>query len=343
MSAAAAVWLLTRDAGSAVAITFTSASEYLIADATRTSDGHISVSVASGHQSITALFSVEQLAELASPYRSSLDFKSFVWPDRFSACLVHDAVSDSGTAADTAAAVLSGASSQYTLVPDPGHMESMAEFAAGAGHEINNPLGSIIGQTQLLLNQESLTGRRQSLATIGSQAWRIRDMIGDCMLFARPPAPDRKPSEMVELVRQAAVDTVSSFDSPAGQVRFNLPAPPVTNEIDSSQIRTLVSHLVRNAMEACLDSGISEDIIVSMKTEPGAVILKVEDRGPGITDEKLRRHLFDPFFSGREAGRGIGFGLPVCWQIARNHGGLILQESTQDSGAGFVVVLPHVG
>ena len=68
-------------------------------------------------------------------------------------------------------------------------LAALAEFAAGAGHEINNPLATIVGRVQALLKHETDPGRRQSLATIAAQAFRIRDMIGDLMVFARPPAP----------------------------------------------------------------------------------------------------------------------------------------------------------
>ena len=67
--------------------------------------------------------------------------------------------------------------------------EALAEFAAGAGHEINNPLATIAGRVQILLRDETDANRRQDLATIGAQALRVRDMIGDLMLFGRPPAP----------------------------------------------------------------------------------------------------------------------------------------------------------
>jgi hypothetical protein len=66
----------------------------------------------------------------------------------------------------------------------------------------------------------------------------------------------------------------------------------------------------------------------------------VADNGPGIGPD-VRRHLFDPFYSGREAGRGLGFGLPKCWRIARSHGGRIDVESTPGRGATFVVTLPR--
>src|SRR5579872_5831871 len=68
-------------------------------------------------------------------------------------------------------------------------LRALAEFAAGAGHEINNPVATIVGYAQQLLADETNPDRRHALATIGAQAYRIRDMIGDVMLFARPPAP----------------------------------------------------------------------------------------------------------------------------------------------------------
>ena len=69
-------------------------------------------------------------------------------------------------------------------------LEALAEFAAGAGHEINNPAATIVGRVELLLKGETNPERRQALLTIGAQALRIRDMIGDLMLFARPPRPE---------------------------------------------------------------------------------------------------------------------------------------------------------
>ena len=76
------------------------------------------------------------------------------------------------------------------VLPDAAKLEALAEFAAGAGHEINNPLATIIGRAQLLLKDERDPQRRQMLLAIGAQAYRIRDMIGDAMLFGRPPSPE---------------------------------------------------------------------------------------------------------------------------------------------------------
>jgi signal transduction histidine kinase len=313
-----------------------------MASASRDSSGQLKISPDSGQHSIGALFASDQLMELVTGSSLPQNADTYVWPGRLAACLVEGKEHQKTPAADVVSRILSNAQSQQTRIPNTDHMESMAEFAAGAGHEINNPLGSIVGQTQLLLKQEEQTNRRQALATIGSQAWRIRDMIGDCMLFARPPVAELQDCELSELVRQAAVKTVHSLEQLPDCLRFDLPSIPLSGHIDPSQIRTLVNHLVRNAIEGSRNAANGVDISIALRKEANAIILTIEDQGVGVIDEHQQRHLFDPFYSGRQAGRGIGFGLPVCWQIARNHGGLILHEDLDDGGARFVVVLPRL-
>src|SRR3974390_1641179 len=90
------------------------------------------------------------------------------------------------------------------MQPDDAKLRALAEFAAGAGHEINNPVATIVGYVQQLLADERDPDRRHALATIGAQAYRIRDMIGDCMLFARPPQPQPEPLELAAVVREVA-------------------------------------------------------------------------------------------------------------------------------------------
>src|SRR6267142_1449058 len=86
-------------------------------------------------------------------------------------------------------------------------LRALAEFAAGAGHEINNPVATIVGYAQQLLAGETDPDRRHALATIGAQAYRIRDMIGDIMLFARPPAPNPRHIELSEVLREVVGKT----------------------------------------------------------------------------------------------------------------------------------------
>src|SRR6516165_935239 len=101
-------------------------------------------------------------------------------------------------------------------------LRALAEFAAGAGHEINNPIATIVGYVQQLLAGESDPDRRQALLTIGAQAYRVRDMIGDCMLFARPPRPQPVSLDLSLVVRE--VVTRFTGDAQWPSVRWQVAA-----------------------------------------------------------------------------------------------------------------------
>ena len=181
-----------------------------------------------------------------------------------------------------------------------------------------------------MLRGETDPERRRSLETIGGQAYRIRDMIGDAMTFARPPEPRIESILPARLVQ----DVVSSFEETAKTqgTQLNLILDETLQiPADPEQFRVVVSCLIRNSLEALKKAGTIEIQLQSVGSS--RVILRVSDDGPGL-DEIEREHLFDPFFSGRQAGRGLGFGLSRCWQILRQHGGWI---DTEEAATGFVI------
>jgi signal transduction histidine kinase len=216
-------------------------------------------------------------------------------------------------------------------------LEAMAEFAAGAGHEINNPLATINGRVQLLLKDETDPERRRSLTVIGGQAYRVRDMIGDAMLFARPPVPQPTLVDAAAVVRRVGETLREDFDETSPQLVVAADEP-VTVFADEMQLAIVVTELVRNALHAAGDSG---RVTVAVSGREGRNGLPphgeivVTDDGPGLTDLD-RRHLFDPFYSGRQAGRGLGFGLSKAWRIVRLHGGRIDVDSTAGATAARV-------
>lgn len=219
-------------------------------------------------------------------------------------------------------------------------LASLAEFAAGAGHEINNPLATIRGRVQMLLRGESDPERRQALATIGGQALRIRDMIGDTMLFARPPEPRPELFDLVEAISVVLRSLQEQAD--ARGCLFEVQADgPVPILADRTQLSVVISSLVQNSLDALSEGG---SIRVSARTvlecEQQFALLEVADDGPGLS-ETDREHLFDPFYSGRQAGRALGFGLSKCWRIVTMHGGRIEVESGMSRGACFRVYWPE--
>ena len=270
------------------------------------------------------------------------------WPDLAAALIVQfpDVVEPAierlqATLVPTCRQLLSRANDRAILLPRADELEAMAEFAAGAGHEINNPLASILGQTQILLKSEPSTDRKQAFETIGAQAWRVRDMIGNSMLFARPPQPQKSHINLVEIVQQTLKPFHKSATDADVEIHFATTADVIEVAADRTQLGTLIAQLVRNAIESLRGADQDGNVSVTLRDDLLTTVeLSVVDDGPGIVSDEVRRHLFNPFYSGRSAGRGLGFGLCLAWQIVRMHGGLILHETPKNGGAAFHVALP---
>jgi signal transduction histidine kinase len=211
-------------------------------------------------------------------------------------------------------------------------LEALAEFAAGAGHEINNPLTVISGRAQLLLAGESDPERRHALALISAQAMRVYEMIADMMLFARPPRPELQSVDLSKLVD----DFIAGTHPGDGSISRIGTSEPVTVHADPVQLTVALRAICQNALEATGGRGRIE---IGLDQDQSETRIRIQDDGPGITPDQ-RRHIFDPFYSARQAGRGLGLGLSKAWRIVTNHGGRIEVTSQPNHGATFIVVLP---
>lgn len=223
-------------------------------------------------------------------------------------------------------------------------LEAMAELAAGAGHEMNNPLAVISGRAQLLLRGERDAERRRDLALINGQALRVHEMISDLMLFARPPLPRRERVDGARLARSVAEELAAAAAAQSTTLSLDVPGEAITLHVDAAQLSVALRALVHNALESLERGGqvtLAVRSLAACDSQLGAesVEFRVADDGPGLTDE-ARRHLFDPFFSGRAAGRGLGMGLSKCWRIVTMHGGQIAIESAAPRGVAARIVLP---
>jgi len=216
-------------------------------------------------------------------------------------------------------------------------LEAMAEFAAGAGHEINNPLTVIAGRAQLYLRDEGDPEKRRALALISAQAMRVHEMIADLMLFARPPEPEPERIDAVELLDR--VIEQSRPDAAAREIALRRTGGegPIPLTADPTQLTVALRALCRNAVEAMGGEGTIE---LRAEQRGGEVLLRVADDGPGIPPEE-RRHIFDPYYSARQAGRGLGMGLSKAWRIVTNHGGRIDVDSEPGEGTVFTITLPR--
>lgn len=260
-------------------------------------------------------------------------------------------------------------STDFAAALEAAKLEALYQFAYGLSHEINNPLANIATRAQTLLVDEKDPERRRKLATINQQAFRAHEMIADLMLFARPPTLQLAPTDLAELA-----DRIVAEMQPLAQeqgtvlVRSGATQPLIAN-VDPTQIAVALRALVQNSLDAVRGGGrieVNAESVLStqysvLSTQgaphppiptphfapapiPQSAIrnpkLTVSDTGPGIPPE-VREHIFDPFFSGREAGRGLGLGLSKAWRIVHEHGGTIEVESPSTGGAVFTIELPR--
>ena len=219
-------------------------------------------------------------------------------------------------------------------------LEAMRELAYGAGHEINNPLANIATRAQALLLEEVDPERRRRLSTIVDQSFRARDMIGGLMVFARPPKARREHVD-VGGIATAAIEAVRGQALARGVRLEYSPLPaPLSVVVDRSQAEEAVRVVLVNAIEAAAAGG-RVVVRVSRVTGDGrgSCEVSVEDNGPGMPLEQVKR-AFDPFYSGREAGRGAGMGLPKAWRLIESSDGTVLIDSRPGQGTRVLVRLP---
>lgn len=216
-------------------------------------------------------------------------------------------------------------------------LAALAELAAGAGHEINNPLAVISGHAQRLLRTEPDPDRGAALQSVVRQTHRIAGIVRDLMQFARPPKP--APHRVCAAELLAAVRDELAPLSAERHVRLEL-APVAAGAAvrgDRAQLQHALVAVGRNAVEAAGDGGW---VRLGCKDGEGdSIAFVVEDGGPGLSAEALE-HAFDPFYCGRPAGRGRGLGLPTAWRFLRQNGGDLRHEPA-DGCTRFVATVPR--
>jgi signal transduction histidine kinase len=215
-------------------------------------------------------------------------------------------------------------------------LRALAEFAAGAGHELNNPLAVIVGRAQLLLAKESDPQAVRSLRAILSQAQRAHRILRDLMYVARAPELRLRPCLPDEVWRASLRDARPEADERAVRLVAEMPGAGKRVWADPDALRHLADTLLRNALEATPPGG---TVRVESLGDAGELRWSVHDSGRGVTEAE-GEHLFDPFYCGRQAGRGLGLGLPRAARFVALAGGEIRWSSIPGQGSTFTVRLP---
>jgi signal transduction histidine kinase len=196
-------------------------------------------------------------------------------------------------------------------------MEALKQLAYGLSHEINNPLANISTRAQQLQRGEEDPSRIATLQRIVDQVYRAHEMISDLMFYANPATATRQRHDLNGIVLSVVEGFTEEAERQSIRLEVKTPEDPMWVVVDRQMIAEALRALIRNSVEAI---GCQGTIVVSLVQHPGRVMVHVADSGPGLSDQ-ARQHAFDPYFSGREAGRGLGLGLCRAYRIARLHAG----------------------
>ena len=217
-------------------------------------------------------------------------------------------------------------------------LASLGHFSYGIAHEINNPLGIIMGYTQLLLRGENPESEKyQDLKTIEKHAQICKSIMEDLLNFAKSFKPSRDVVKLNCLVEDAVLFILQHSKLDDGNIirNYDHNLPPMI--LDEKKIKQVIMNLILNAADAIEEKGTIE--VSTRYGRDDQVVLEVRDNGCGI-DQKNLTFIFDPFFTTKPTGEGKGLGLSVSYGIIKNHGGDIFVESSPGKGTTVTVVLP---
>jgi signal transduction histidine kinase len=217
-------------------------------------------------------------------------------------------------------------------------LAALAEFAAGSGHELNNPLAVIVGRAQLLLARTDQPETMRSLRIILSQADRAHRILRDLMFVARPPAPRPRPCRPADLLHACLRDVQEECTARGIRLASEIAESPAVAHFDPDALRHLAEILLRNAVQSTPSGG---KILVRAAVQGDELAWSFNDSGKGIAPHEAA-HLFDPFFCGRQAGRGLGLGLPRAARLVDQAGARLRWSSNPGHGSIFQIHLPLV-
>jgi signal transduction histidine kinase len=216
---------------------------------------------------------------------------------------------------------------------------SLGQLAAGAAHEINNPLTVILGYSDLLADDDTLPDRARGVAgKIREQARRTKNLVQNLLSFARQVPAERTLLDINTVVSNAV--QLRALDLHSGGSTIDLQLESVLPGVrgDNNQLMQVFFNIVSNALDAMTESGGGKLTIRTLR-DRGNVVLLFSDTGPGI---KEPHRVFDPFYTTKPVGKGTGLGLSICYGIVQEHGGKIICYNGQNGGAVFRVELPAV-
>lgn len=216
-------------------------------------------------------------------------------------------------------------------------LASIGKFAASLAHEINNPVGNIIGLAKLMQREVSDEGLRSDLESIIRDADRCGRIIKDLLLYSRQSLPKKEKVSLWSLIEEVVNSERKMLDSKRIEIIAQSEDELPYINIDPLQISQVIHNLIQNSIQSIDQRGLI--IVKASKIEGKYVEISVSDTGCGI-DEEIKDKIFYPFFTTKKVGEGTGLGLAIAYSIIQNHSGDISVESKKGEGSKFMIRLP---
>ena len=218
-------------------------------------------------------------------------------------------------------------------------LASIGQLTSGLAHELNNPLTGVISFSALLLQRELPEDIRQDVKIINEEAQRTANIVKNLLTFARKQPQEKQPTNINECIQK--VLELRAYEQKVNNIQVNVRFDPDLPLImgNSSQLQQVFFNIVINAEFFMLEAHGKGTLTVTTEKAGNSVRALFADDGPGISKENMR-HLFTPFFTTKEVGKGTGLSLSICLGIITEHGGRIWAESEPGKGTTFILELP---
>lgn len=232
----------------------------------------------------------------------------------------------------------------YDQVNQIEKMASLGKLSATVAHELNNPLAGILTYSKLISKKiQSMQKDSEHkkiidfLDIISRESARCGQIVKDLLIFSRTEQTDFANEDLIKIIDNSVTVIHHHLEINGIKLIKNYPDKMVQIYCNADKIQQALMALLVNSIEASPNGG---TITIDIKREKSNIVIRIIDEGTGISDRDLP-HIFEPFFSTKEAANGTGLGLPVVYGIISNHKGKIEVESTSSSGTTFKIILPQ--
>ena len=216
-------------------------------------------------------------------------------------------------------------------------LESLGNLVAGAAHEINRPLDSVLACAEQLWAREHLSDEQNTLLRkITAHAQRTRDLVANLLSFAQQNPGEKVPVDVNILLSRAVQLLEPRYSGGKNRISLSISGDFPRVQGNAHQLFQAFVEIIENALQAMRDAGGGSLEITARQQHDGAV-LEFSDTGPGLREPE---RVFDPFYTTKPVGKGAGLGLSVVYGVVQDHGGDITCNNKPEGGALFVVRLP---